>query len=517
MRTLTETFTDARDSGTPLVMVQTPNQFDAVAAICNATDGAPKLLWDAQRGVQGINKPGIAFVLKLSGASEEEKATWRQNTQNPATALEVAEKMPPASDTAPGSIMFLVNAHRFVQDAFVSTGILNLREPFKMSGRTLVLLSPTPDCLPVELRQDIIVIEDPLPGDAQIRAIIERLLSTNGITETEANVGRSINALRGLSSFGVEQVLAMSIRKSGIDVEALWERKRKQIEMTRGLRLRLTGPKFTDTGGNTQLLADFDDIMESDERPAAIVWWDEFEKTGAASNTVGENSVERDFKGRFLTWMEENRFDGVILVGGAGTGKSLAAQSIGPQYGLPTFVMDPGAMKGELMGQSEQYVRAALDTMATAAGGRLFIVATCNRLQDISPEIRRRFTSGIYYVDLPNESERHAIAKIQLAAHGLDASLEDEMVRATENWTGAEIRNLCRIMRRPASKRASNPLAYAATKVVPVFQSAPKSIEDLRRLAHGSFLSANHPGTYQLPGTDEVPVDAVRRIKTKES
>ena len=61
-----------------------------------------------------------------------------------------------------------------------------------------------------------------------------------------------------------------------------------------------------------------------------------------------------------------------------------------------------------------------------------------------------------------------------------------------------------------------DPLAYAATKVVPVFLSAPRSIESLRALAEGAFLSANHPGVYTR-GVVEVPGEIARRVRAAQA
>lgn len=60
-----------------------------------------------------------------------------------------------------------------------------------------------------------------------------------------------------------------------------------------------------------------------------------------------------------------------------------------------------------------------------------------------------------------------------------------------EGWTGREIRNCCRM-----AYRQGITLSEASRYIVPVAMSARDSIESLRRMANGNFLSANSPGVY---------------------
>lgn len=475
MAKLTETFRDARAAGTPLVAVETQDQFAAVAAICNSENGAAKVLWDAERGVQGINKAGQQYL-----ATKGDAETLRQSTTNPQTALEVADGLPE------DGLFFMLNAHRFVADAFVSTGVLNKRETFKANGRTLVLLGPKHD-LPQELRQDVIVIDDPLPDDEELRRIIEGLLVNAGLSPDGAV--RAVDAVRGLSSFSAEQVAAMSLRKSGLDIEALWDRKRAQVAQVKGLSLQKGGPTFDDIGGNAAILAYFRRVLEGDDAPRAIYLVDEIEKYMAGSGGSDASGVTADYLGVLLREMEDNGHDGAICLSPPGCGKTMFARALARMFGRPLVQYDFGAMKGRYVGDSEAAIREAFKVANGIAAGRALVVATCNKLDNLPPELRRRFTNGIWYFDLPDAEERAAIWRVQLKAHGLSTSPAG--VNFDEGWTGAEIRNCCRI-----ASRLRVTLAEAAQYVMPVSQSDPASIESLRKLAEGRFLSANYPGVY---------------------
>jgi hypothetical protein len=490
MANLTETFRDARAAGTPLVAVETADQFAAMSAICNSENGAAKVLWDAERGVQGINDAGTRF-LSTRGDAE----TLRQSTTNPQTALEVAEALPD------DGLFFMLNAHRFVADAFVATGILNKREPFKASGRSLVLLGPKFD-LPQELRQDVIVIDDPLPDDAALAKMIEGLLVGAGLSPTK-DAARAVDAVRGLSTFAAEQVVAMSLRKSGIDIEALWDRKRAQVAQVKGLSLQKGGPRREDIGGNEAICDYAERVVNGEDSPRAIYLVDEIEKYMAGSGGQDASGVTADYLGVLLREMEDNGHDGLIALSPPGCGKTMFARSLAATFGLPLVQFDFGAMKGRYVGDSEAAIREAFKVANGIAAGRALVVATCNKLDNLPPELRRRFTNGIWFFDLPDAREREAIWRVQLKAHGL--AVNPAGVNFDEGWTGAEIRNCCRI-----AARLKVTLAEAARYVVPVSQSDPASIEALRKLAEGRFLSANYPGVYCRNRKDDAAGRKVR-------
>jgi len=496
MAKLTDVMADARAAGTPLVVVQTADQIAAMTAICNSTNGAAKVVWDAARGVMGINDPGKAFVRTLGSPDEV-----RMNSTNPATALEMADKLP-----ADG-FFFMLNAHRFMQDAIISTATLTKREPYKTNGRTLVGLGPTFD-LPAELRQDVVVIDDPLPEDGELRAIAEKLTKASGLNCSTESLDRAVDAIRGLSPFSAEQVLAMSLRKSGIDLDSLWERKRQQIEQTKGLRLQLRGPKFSDIGGNAAIVAYARKMMAGKDAPRAIFLIDEIDKSSTGSTGSNANSVDADYLSVLLKEMENRGNDGAILLSPPGCGKTLFALALAMEFGLPLVHFDFGAMKGRYVGDSESAVREAFKVANGIASGRAFVVATCNRLDSLAPELRRRFTAGLWYFDLPDKSERESIWKVQQKAHDL-APLSHSLIGFDdEGWTGAEIRNCCR-----TASRLDLKLCEARKYIVPVCQSDPKSIESLRTLAEGAFLSANYDGTF----TSARSTEGERRVNLKES
>jgi hypothetical protein len=394
-----------------------------------------------------------------------------------------------------------------VQDAFIATAVLALRDTNEVRGRTLILLGPTFD-LPTELQQDVVVLDDPIPSDEALRSTIDKLLTANGVP-TEGVLDGAVDATRGLSLFGCRQTTAMSTRKSGLNLDLLWQRKATQIEQTKGLRLQRTGPKLSDIGGNAAICEFGRRIMQGKDAPRAIFLQDEIDKYMAGSTGAQANSVDADYLGVGLREMEDKGYDGMILLSPPGCGKTLFAQALAVEFGVPLVHFDFGAMKGQFVGNSETNVRLAWKVAGGVANGKALIIATCNRLESLPPELRRRFTYGLHFFDLPDVGERASILNVQIAAHDLTEPVTTETLTLTEGWTGAEIRNLCRI-----SSRLGVPLRDAAQYIVPVRKSDPEGIERLRRTAHGKFLSANRPGPYVHPDSAQMEAaDGERRLR----
>jgi SpoVK/Ycf46/Vps4 family AAA+-type ATPase len=189
--------------------------------------------------------------------------------------------------------------------------------------------------------------------------------------------------------------------------------------------------------------------------------------------------------------MEDYNAKGIICVGHPGSGKSLFAKSIGTSGKIPTLSIDLGACKGSLVGESERKIRAVVRTVCGLSGKRsVFVVATCNKLDTLPPELRRRFTLGIMFFDLPTLEERNYIWDINLKRFNLDP--KEEKPDCT-NWTGAEIRNVC-----ANSADFGISLKESAEFIVPLIKSDPENIDKLRRFANGRFLSASHNGPYSM-------------------
>lgn len=174
---------------------------------------------------------------------------------------------------------------------------------------------------------------------------------------------------------------------------------------------------------------------------------------------------------------------GTLLAGISGTGKSLTARIIAQEFGIPLYRWDLGKLFGSLVGSTEKNTREAfrlieavspavfyIDEIEKSLAGAesssytdsgvtarvvgafltfmqektcpAFFVATANSVNRLSPELLRRF-NGIWFIDLPDDSERTEIFEIHIRKTGRDPKKFKipELVKRTQDYTGAEIQN----------------------------------------------------------------------------
>lgn len=175
---------------------------------------------------------------------------------------------------------------------------------------------------------------------------------------------------------------------------------------------------------------------------------------------------------------------GVLIVGMSGCGKSLAAKAASKAFDLPLLRMDMGRLMGKYVGESEANMRRAIqlteasspcilwiDELEKAFAGigsggsevtmrlfgnfltwmqekesMVFVIATANDITKLPPELLRkgRFDE-IFYVNLPNETEREQIFKIHIGKkheqdlRGIDMAT---LVSKTKGYCGADIESV---------------------------------------------------------------------------
>jgi len=161
-------------------------------------------------------------------------------------------------------------------------------------------------------------------------------------------------------------------------------------------------------------------------------------------------------------------------------------------------------MQESLVGKSGQNIRNGLKVVDAVTSGETLVIATSNSIQSLPPELRRRFSLGIFFFDLPSKSGRDAIWKLYLNQYGLKSTkLPDDT-----DWTGAEIEKCCRI----AWRFECDP-AGASSFIVPVAKSDPNQLAYLRKMAHNTFISASERGIYQYNEDGESEGSGERDIK----
>jgi hypothetical protein len=441
----------------------------------------PILRWDNVLGLGAMNEEGRKTLQAMK--------VDREMSVHPKEALLMLVDAPQAT------LVFMANLHRFWDeirfDPEVVQAIWNLRDQFKRNRRTLVMTMPF-CALPSELRHDVVVLDEPLPDADQLKTIVKKLHKSASLKlPAKRKLDHVISGLASLSAFEAEQVTSMSLSKDGLDHAILMERQRKQIELTGGLTVHRGGEKFEGLIGLDALVGFIRKVINGKMRPNVFVFIDEIEKlmAGAFGGAQDSSGTTQEQLGYILQHMENVRAQGILLVGPAGTGKSAIAKAAGSEGECWTINYDIGAQKGGIVGQTGELTRAGLKAVERIGQGKEFWIATCNRIDSLPPELRRRFRSGTWFVDIPSGSAQTAIWKMYCDRHGVS---QEQPIPECEGWTGAEIET--------AVENAANmevSLIDGARYISPVIRSSAESIDKLRTLASNRFLSASTGGFYE--------------------
>lgn len=480
--TIQSNFKKAKRIGTPIIVIETPDQYALVKELSNLEEAGDSYVWDCVDGLSCVN-----YSENFAGVSDP-------STLSPVLTVK-------ASMNAPShSTIFLLNANRQLEckddkaSAF-NQAIHKIRDQFKTNGKTLVLLGPV-FTIPSELRNDVLELEDPYPTINELATVVEKHSSfvKESFPEfslSSEEISKVSEELVGLPRFSAEQAFYMSITKKGVDFESLRERKIKLINKTPGLRIYTGKETFDDIGGCENVKTFLSRVISGKDSPKAIVFIDEGEKMFAGSfSGVGDNTgVSQDILATTLQYMEDNSCDGSIFVGPPGAAKSAIAKAVGNEAKIPTIVLDMGEVKDSTVGSSERRIREAYKVIDAVSNGRAYFIMTCNKESMLPPELKRRYTNGTFFFDLPTEVEASIIWSIYKTKYGLK---ENEIVPSSHRWTGAEIRNCCRI-----AYRQGISLIEASSFIVPVAVSSREAIDTLRQSASGRFISASTPGIYK--------------------
>ena len=477
--TMIEHFEAARRVSVPIVVVRTADQQATVEALSKAADKAPLLSWDAADGLTGLNDTGLSAV---RGAKAEHAAF--------VDAMTAALKMPQST------VLFVHNAHMMLTSTEPSSvadkvqAVANLREAFKKNFRMVVLMGPHMR-VPAELEQDVVMFDHALPVAGELETIVKELYEGTPYKKRlsdAVHVRKCVEAISGLSAFAAEQTTAMSFTEAakGVDLDLLWERKRVAIEAAPGLKVYRGGERFSDIVGLEGVKARLASRLRGKRPVGVVVWLDEIDKVFA--NVEHDTSgVRMDQFRTLLAEMEDNEWEGVVLAGLPGGGKSLLGKAFGNEAGVPTISLDLAAMEGSLVGMSEQQLRHGIDVIKAVGGGNAYFVATSNNATIMRPELQRRFTGGFYFFDLMAAEEKRAAWAYFMKKYDLPQQpLPDDTM-----WLAAEIRNCAR-----EAANTGCTLREAAQFVLPVAQSRAPEFEAMREYAHGRYMDASKAGPY---------------------
>lgn len=503
----------ARRVSVPLVAINTADPAATIVQVANAVNGGPVIVWDSIRGVKGLNAPGKDIASEIN-----------QNDTTGDGGSTVFLKCLAAVQT--GRILaFMLNADHYLQDKFFLQAAWNVRDEFQAVGSMLVMLGPNFN-FPPHLQNDVIVLDEELPDAEQLLKIVREIdsaattcgrcagtgedkgircekcsgtgkLPRKPLTDETANT--AVEAALGLPSFTARNAVAMAIRPGGkekgkelptIDLDHLWSTKKSIISQVPGLTVESQNLTFDSIGGLDQIRDFTTKLFSGPYPPSLVVQLAEIEKAMSGTGGGDLSGTSDDQLGVLLEAMENEGWGGLVAYGPPGTGKSLLTKAMANSFGRLSLVLDLGACKGSLVGESEAKIRAAVKTIKAIGGSKVFFVATANKLS-IKPELMRRFRFGTYFFDLPSASERKAIWKIQRKAWGIDPA---DQQPPDEGWSGSDIRCVCELAH-TMGLPMDDVLKFAASNS----KTNPEIVRTARESANGRYLSASFPGVYQMP------------------
>ena len=498
MKTTTNTpnvhpFKIARRAAVPIMAIETADPAATIRNCGLARNGTPDafLAWDCVRGCVAL--PGKSA--KEAKAIEELLGGPAQ-TQNLPACLDALRANAPQNCT-----VFLLNAHAALGDPTALQAIWNCRDDLKSAGSSIVLMGPSLK-LPPELSNDVPLFEEPTPTTEDIFAQLDQAIKDgqkasekfNTPTDEERELIRK--TLTGyLSMYAVEQALALASTPTGINIRRLWDLKVANLKNTSGLEISQPEINFTDLAGCYGSKDFFGKIIKGRQPIGGVFFLDEIEKM-IAGNGGDTSGTSQALVEQFLYWTEARKVLAVLLLGVPGAGKSHTAACVAGQAKVPLLRGSMSTVKGSLVGQSEQNMRNLLKTVDAVTEGKTLMIATCNSLNSLTPEILARFKLGVFFYDYPTQEEAGALWELYRTRYEIKDPVPGDCVK----WVGREIESCCH-----RAWLFNCPLNEAAASVVPVSRANAASMEALRSSAHDKFLSASTIGIYKK---DAKPVPA---------
>ncbi len=498
MEEFKDTLRAAKWVSTPLIVIRTTDPTSTVQMIAHELFATPEvdppevypvLRWDVVQGFRAVNDEGnpAAQVLNSGDSAGSFSPGGLKEPREALLTLQRASR----EELPRGTTICFANAHRYINETDVMQAVYNLRDCFPEQNHSLILLTVPGARLPSELTEHLLVLEEPLPTAPDLRKVLDDLIEDTRTRYRDFprldDTARShvTDALLGLTIFSAQQTVAMSLNRNGLNLERLWARKVQTIQQTPGLSVWKGNETFEDIAGVRNVKAFLELIMGRERPPGGIMFLDEFEKQLAGHGT-DLSGVKTEMVGTLLSWMQDKRTKGLIFIGPPGTAKTATAKAAGNSIGKPTIMFDFGGMQASRVGESGQNLRTALQVVEAVTDNNPLVIATCNSLSSLPPELRRRFTLGTFFFDLPDAEGRRLIWNLYLSKYKITGDLPEDL-----EWSGADIENCCC---NAAENRVS--LKEAAEYIVPTGISSRDQIRQLRLQASGKYIDAAKPGPY---------------------
>jgi ATP-dependent 26S proteasome regulatory subunit len=377
------------------------------------------------------------------------------NTREPVQALANMESM------TVEAVFILKDFHRHMDDPVVVRRLRDVGQKFSANRRTVIITAPD-IAVPAELTTLVEYFDLPLPDRDRLHDIIHETFTRLSKTYTlklqldAAGVDATAANLRGLTEEESERAISQAlVTRYALCAETVTDvlEAKKQLLRHSGML------EFIDASDNMASVGGLENLKH---------WL--AQRRGAWEDSAREFGLEPPH--------------GVIILGTQGCGKSLCARAVAGEWKLPLVKFDTAAVYDKFIGETEKRIRKVFlvaeglapcvlwidelekvfagtgaDSASADAGvsSRLlasflswmqdrkvpvFVAATCNNVAVLPPElIRKGRFDELFFVDLPNQTERKQIFSIQLAKRKRNPAEFDleRVAAAAKGYSGAEI------------------------------------------------------------------------------
>ena len=380
----------------------------------------------------------------------------------------------------------------------------------KADGKVLILLGVW-KTLPDELEREITRIDLDLPSPGQLGNVLDGILESAGIGELDTVTREAIlSAAGGLTTMEAENAFALSVVEANAIEPAIVVREKAHALKKGGLLEVIDSTETLDAIGGLDALKD---------------WL--LQRRQAFTQRARDYGLPVP--------------KGMLVLGVPGSGKSLTAKATASVFGIPLLKLDAGRLFGGLVGQSEANLRSVIATaeaispcvlwideiekgfggMGSSGGSTdggtsarvfgtmlnwlqdktkpVFVVATANDVSKLPPEMLRKGRwDELWFVDLPNCTERSAIWDIVIEKYGREKVTYDTVLlaRACELHTGAEIEAAFIEALHKGFTADREPteldLGEVLCESVPLATTMSESIEQLRHWSKSRARHATH-------------------------
>lgn len=427
------------------------------------------------------------------------------DTQNPLQALEFVQK-----ETNPSMFIFKDLHKHYGGNHQLIRKLRDIYQSSKNAFKTVFLISPSVD-IPEELSKEVTLIEFHLPDALELEKLFDSTVKSFKNLKaqlTPDDVNDYVKSALGLT----------------------WDEARTAFNKA------CIGKAVLTRDGVTEVIDEKCKIVRKDGILEFIPVQFGIQEIGGLNNLKGWLDARARFFSKEAVSFGLSAPKGILLTGISGCGKSSCVKAISQSWRLPLMRLDMTKVYGGTLGNPEETMRRALQSVEAVApvilwleeiekgvagfnqgdGGvtarifssfltwmqekksLVFVAATANEIDKLPPELLRkgRFDE-IFFVDLPTEKEREEIFRVHIAKRKHDPAKFNLMnlAKATVGFNGAEIEQVVAAGMYEAfnEKRQFNDqdLYRMIGKTVPLSTTMAEPIKAIKRWADQRAVKAS--------------------------